>query len=105
MNKSIDKYTRFINGSIQNLFSKPARRRKITMAKPYGSILENVFETLTGNSPSKTLPPSSGGIGNRLTINKRMLIKTPNLQISLITNRFVGYKISKITKIDDQKIA
>ena len=75
------------------------------MIKPYGSILENISDKFRGSNPSKILPPSRGGSGNKLITNKRMLINIPKLQISLNKDGSVGYKISSVTYINDQKIA
>ena len=51
--------------------------KMIKMMKPNGSMRANFLESTSGNKPTSTRPPSSGGSGKALNTAKVMLIKMP----------------------------
>ena len=59
----------------KTIFKAPKRRRKRTMKVPKGSILLYLASISEGNRPLIILEPSKGGMGIRLKMAKKRLIR------------------------------
>jgi hypothetical protein len=101
---SSSQYVADISGRIQRALITPVTTKPKTIKKPQGSTLETIAACFQGNTPTKILPPSNGGKGNKLKTSITTLTNTPARHISK-KKRSVSDTLTKIKYMMAQKIA
>src|SRR5450631_3990680 len=102
MRRPITRYAGTNSQSSHRITEKPS-----TKNNPTGSIFSNRLPQRGGSNPAKTLPPSSGGTGNKLKSANTTLTQMPASAISAIQLIKVSLRLTRTTaaKIPHQTAA